>query len=111
MRLPAVRFDDESLGPPEEVGLDGGEVVYVEPFVHFRAWQGSCPTQRQEALLQLGVREGGLLETRKDRPEHAGAAAAVGPGEDLIDGAQVEQPQHLGLLDDSLEISGIDHLG
>jgi hypothetical protein len=100
-------LDHEPLTAPEEVGLDGGELVNVEPPVDLRVGQIGRAAERQGPLLELGVRECRFLQVREHVPQDARPAAAVGSSEDIFDSAQVEQPQNLGLFDRPLEAAGV----
>jgi hypothetical protein len=96
---PAVGFDEDALGLEDEVGFEGFDVV-----VDGRLRKARVAAQPQEALLELGLREGGAGVVVGERLEQLARSAVAGVAScDGDEGGDVRQADVLRLVEDAFE--------
>jgi hypothetical protein len=105
--LAAVGLEDHALLPPDEVDPDRRPAIREhQKLVGFRVGNPEGPRDRQEKLLVLAP-GGGRADVvlGQDLPNRLGAGPRRVAGELVVDGAEVERLEDLGLVEGPFELA------
>jgi hypothetical protein len=106
--LPAVGLDEDALGREDEVGFEQLDVV-VDPR---RLRETGVSAEGEEALLELGLREGGAGGVVVEGFEELACSAVAGPGScQGIEGKRVAQTRVLRAVEEALDAAPVESGG